>query len=237
MIEKTNGIILGGLKYGDTSKIIRIYTPEYGKISFIAKGVYNKKNPYGAALEVISISDITYYSKSNGLHLLSKAELSQYHSKIINNSELLLTATSAIELINTTQPDNAKNEALFNLTKEFLSMLNSKKYKPFNLLLRFMLEFCSVSGFELDLFLPENDRREFYYFSLNDGAFLLGGFTGKRFSKLNSPTAKKLIDFYENNADVKFDNYEKNEVINFLLEYLSFHYEKGISINSLTLLI
>lgn len=237
MIEKTNGIILGGLKYGDTSKIIRVFTKEHGKISFIVKGAYNKKNSYGATLEALSYTGITYYPKPNGLNLLSKAELIQYYTKIVNKGNSLLSALSMVELVNNTQPENAKNEELFELLLQSLQKVDNSNSLPFNILVQFVISFISVSGFEVDFSLPSNDTRQFYYFSLNDGYFILGNFAGKRFVRIDGTAAQKIKLINDNVQDVVLSRKEKNEIIYFLLEYLSFHFEKNIKINSLELLI
>ena len=42
-IETTVGIVLKTFSYGDTSKIIRCYTKDFGKISMIAKGIKTSK--------------------------------------------------------------------------------------------------------------------------------------------------------------------------------------------------
>lgn len=237
MIEKIDGIILAGMKFGDTSKIIRVFTKEHGKISFIVKGAYNKKNSYGATLEVLSYIGITYYPKSNGLNLLSKAEFIQYFTKTVNNNEKLLTALSMLELINITQPEKAINEELFELLLYSINKVNEADKESFHILVRFLISFISVSGFEVDFTLPIKEVHKYYFFSLNDGYFLNGNFSGKRFYRIEASSVKKIKLINDNIQDVILSRKEKNEILYFLLEYISFHFEKNIELNSLELLI
>ncbi len=48
---KTSALILHSFAYGDTSRILRILTPEYGLRSVIAKGAMSPRNRFGGILE------------------------------------------------------------------------------------------------------------------------------------------------------------------------------------------
>lgn len=44
MYYKTEGIILHGIKYGDTGRIVTVYTESFGRTSFILQGIHSKKS-------------------------------------------------------------------------------------------------------------------------------------------------------------------------------------------------
>src|ERR1035437_2184028 len=44
MLQKTRGIVLRSLKYGDTGIITTIYTEAFGRMSFIVQGTHGKKS-------------------------------------------------------------------------------------------------------------------------------------------------------------------------------------------------
>lgn len=48
---KTRALILHGFAYGETSRILRLLTPEYGLRSVIAKGAQRPRSRFGAVLE------------------------------------------------------------------------------------------------------------------------------------------------------------------------------------------
>ncbi|MBI5464877.1 MAG: recombination protein O N-terminal domain-containing protein, partial [Ignavibacteriales bacterium] len=43
MIVKTDAVVIKSMKYSDTSKIVALYTKEFGKLSVIAKGARANK--------------------------------------------------------------------------------------------------------------------------------------------------------------------------------------------------
>src|SRR5690606_41971163 len=43
-MEKTRGLVLTSIKYGDTSAILQVYSKDFALISIWLKGFYNKKN-------------------------------------------------------------------------------------------------------------------------------------------------------------------------------------------------
>lgn len=44
MFCKTEGIVLHGIKYGDTGRIVTVYTEAFGRTSFILQGIHSKKS-------------------------------------------------------------------------------------------------------------------------------------------------------------------------------------------------
>lgn len=48
MLQKTRGIVLHSLKYGDNGLITTIYTEAFGRMSFILQGIRGKKSPVKA---------------------------------------------------------------------------------------------------------------------------------------------------------------------------------------------
>ena len=76
MIESTDAIVLRAIKYGDTSKIVTLYTRRFGKVAVIAKGARSAKSKFGSALEPMSLIQAVFYRKENReVQLLSQADL------------------------------------------------------------------------------------------------------------------------------------------------------------------
>jgi DNA repair protein RecO (recombination protein O) len=53
-VLQSDAIVLSAIRYGETSKIVRIATREHGVISAIAKGASRPRSRFGAALQVLS---------------------------------------------------------------------------------------------------------------------------------------------------------------------------------------
>jgi DNA repair protein RecO (recombination protein O) len=74
-IEKSEAIILRTWKYGDTSRIVSLYTRRFGKLRLIAKGARSKKPRFGASLEPFTESLIVFYRKrERELQVLSSSD-------------------------------------------------------------------------------------------------------------------------------------------------------------------
>ncbi len=46
-LQKTDGLILRSIPLGETSKILTIYSKDFGKVSIIAKGARSARSRYG----------------------------------------------------------------------------------------------------------------------------------------------------------------------------------------------
>ena len=60
-LEKTKAVVLKSFPYGDTSKIARIYTREFGKISVIGKGIRKSKVLQSGYLEPLNYLNLIFY--------------------------------------------------------------------------------------------------------------------------------------------------------------------------------
>ena len=62
MLAKSPVIVLGSVKYGDSSIILKTYSEEFGLLSFIAGGVRGKKGPLRTAMvQVLNQLDVVFY--------------------------------------------------------------------------------------------------------------------------------------------------------------------------------
>ena len=73
---KTEAVVLRTRKQGETSKILSLYTKNFGKISVIAKGARSIKSKYLGALETLNyISIIIYRKEQRSLQYLREADI------------------------------------------------------------------------------------------------------------------------------------------------------------------
>jgi DNA repair protein RecO len=154
MVVTTQAIVLRSRKQGDTSKIVTLYTRQFGKLNVIAKGAREFKSKFGGALEAFSLSDIVFYYKKDtgGLYLISKAETVTSHSGILKSLERIETASQIVELVSRTMHDEEENPRLFTLLSETLNALSAGSPESLNaLLLYFYLRFIEISGFQFSL--------------------------------------------------------------------------------------
>lgn len=99
-ILTTEAVVLRGWKMGETSKILSLYTRDYGKVKVVAKGGRGPKSKFKGCLEPLTHIQVIYYDKRNrDLQLLSKADLIDPHFRIIGDTERTALSLAGAELV------------------------------------------------------------------------------------------------------------------------------------------
>lgn len=183
MIITTEAIVLKAMKYGETSRIVSLYTRDHGKVSVIAKGARAAKSKYGAALEPMSHTQVVYYDKENrDLQTLSQADLLSQFRDVIDHPDKLVVGFALIEYIQSVIHGEEAHEPLFDALLRSLKTLNTIERNPRNVLLRFLLDLSQELGFGIDLSLCLDCRQPFrddiaqslIRFDTHDGGFTCG---------------------------------------------------------------
>ncbi len=73
--EKTEAIVIRLADFSESSRVVTLFTHDFGKISALAKGAKRLKGPFEAGLDLLSRSRIVFRPKSGGLDLLTEAQL------------------------------------------------------------------------------------------------------------------------------------------------------------------
>jgi DNA repair protein RecO (recombination protein O) len=99
-ILKTEAVVMRGWKMGETSKILALYTRDYGQIKVVAKGGRGPKSKFKGCLEPLSRIGIVYYDKrTRDLQLLSQADLIDPYLRIIGDIKRTTLSLTIAELI------------------------------------------------------------------------------------------------------------------------------------------
>ena len=97
MLKEIEGIIIREIPYGETSKIIHVYTNE-GVISIMCKGAKSLKSPFRATTLKFTYGRFNIYYKENKLSTLSSVDVINPLSKIKNDITLLSYVNYITEL-------------------------------------------------------------------------------------------------------------------------------------------
>ncbi len=82
MIEEVEGIILSETLYGETSKIINVFTRKYGVIGIMAKGAKSMKSPFRASTLTFNHGVFHIKYKENKLSTLVSVDVINYYKNI-----------------------------------------------------------------------------------------------------------------------------------------------------------
>ena len=169
MDDKTQGIVLQSIRYGDTSLIVRIFTRNYGLQSFMVKGAFNRGSKNRAALfqnlNLIQFVEASRPSKST-LRYLKDVELTHVYQSVpfvMNKSAILMYVS---ELLTKTITEQEQNEALYDFIVRSMLWLDlvDGHYAKFPLF--FTLELTRHLGFY-----PKANHQEGWCFDMMEGSF------------------------------------------------------------------
>lgn len=123
--ERTEAVVLRGVDFGDTSRIITLLTPARGRISCLAKGVRRGKSPHAAALDTLNRLDILYYWKdSRSVQTLGEVAVMTRYGGIKASLEKGAYAALAAEMVLRIAHENEPGEALYNVFVRGLESLD-----------------------------------------------------------------------------------------------------------------
>ena len=71
---RTQAIILSRRDFGESDRLLKLFTPDYGKLSAIAKGARRPRSKLGGHIELFARSDVLIH-KGRNLDILVQAEL------------------------------------------------------------------------------------------------------------------------------------------------------------------
>ena len=75
MISEVEGLIIKETPYGETSKIINVFTKEYGTIGIMCKGAKSLKSKLRSSTMKLTYGKFYIYYKENKLSLLSNVDI------------------------------------------------------------------------------------------------------------------------------------------------------------------
>ena len=169
MDDKTEGIVLQSVRYGDTSLIVKVFTRTQGLKSYMLKGAFNRGAKNRVALfqnlNVISYVEVGN-PKSHTLGYLKDAQLAMvYHSlpMVMNKSAIMMYVS---ELLSKTITEQEQNEALYDFIVSSLQWLDLVESDYASFPLFFTLELTRHLGFY-----PKSNHQAGFCFDMMEGAF------------------------------------------------------------------
>jgi DNA repair protein RecO (recombination protein O) len=121
-IVEDQGLVLRSQRYRETSRIVTILTPAFGKISLIGKGAREQKSPFGAALEPLTQGHYVFYlKKERSLHLLKAASVEREFSHVLAWPAAYYLCSAALEFGLKILPDEDPAPELYGALDRFLT--------------------------------------------------------------------------------------------------------------------
>ncbi len=245
-ILKSEAIVLKTHDFRETSKIVSVYSKEYGRLQLIAKGVRSSKSKFGALLDGLNYLRIVYYFKeTRELQFLSNAELVKAFSHLRDDLNRFSYASIVAEIIYRTQMPGEGNPRLFHtIISSFEGINSSANYR--NYFNAFLIRFIEISGFHPKLRrclkCGQPPTGDYVYFDFDRGGYICEKCGGNKHSGL--PVSVDGIKFILALREYPWQNIEKLtaskktflEIENFLLYYLKMHFNELAILRSVNFL-
>ncbi|PAM94754.1 DNA repair protein RecO, partial [Flavobacterium sp. IR1] len=84
MMQKVEAIVIRTNDYGESNKIVTLFTRESGKVGVMARGAKKPKSRL-AAISQLFIHGLYLFQKSNGLGTLNQAEMIHSYKEVRND--------------------------------------------------------------------------------------------------------------------------------------------------------
>lgn len=151
-LEITDTIILKSFPYGETSKIARCYTRDFGKVSLIGKGVRKGKTLRSGYLEPLNHLSLSFYKNPRReLQIFSKAEFKNVLSALKGDVKKITYGFAIVELVDKGVTGEEPHEELFDLLVDTLNAINSATGNINVIFWYFEMKFLSLLGFRPNL--------------------------------------------------------------------------------------
>lgn len=125
-IKKAVGFVLRSIDFGESDRIVTVLSREVGKISLLAKGARKTESRFGAALELLNLSEFIYYHRE-GLKFLSQADILDAFPQLKGDYERLSTALRCARWIHRLLEEEHAEERIFSLFHQLLEVLKSQE--------------------------------------------------------------------------------------------------------------
>ncbi|MFQ6675534.1 MAG: DNA repair protein RecO [Fidelibacterota bacterium] len=242
-LEKTEAIVLKSFLYGDTSKIARCYTRDYGKISIIAKGVRSGKTLRSGYLDPPNyLSLVFYHNPRRQLQMFSRAEFEAVWSSLKNDMKKLFYGFAVVELIDRAVTGQEPHGDLFQLMADTLQAINDTTGKINRLFWFYEIRVLSLLGFRPALSECPRCHRplETGHFSLDYGELLCGRCEPQGVRPISSRALNILRTLKRGTPEeaktILLKPGDRTEVGGFLKDYLTYHIEGVGEVRSLSVL-
>lgn len=212
----TPSVVLHSRRYGDTSRIVVLFTEEYGKVSVVARGSRMPKSSYGSTLEPLTVGRVhVYYKRNRDLHTLGTAEATHTWKHLTSSLEHLEAGLQLCQLILRTQPDGVPAPEVFSLVRTTLESLEGAKADAaYRIGLAARIQLTHFMGFGLQLM--EQPGGRVLRVSLEDGQY--SPTTGYQLSgDAYAILAQPLM------VDTVVSQHDRVEVESFLQHYFAQH--------------
>jgi len=194
---RTKAIVVRRTNYGEADRIIQLITPQYGKLSAMARGVRKEKSKLAGGIELLARCDVTLATgRSGDLYTLTGARLETFYRNIMSDYDHLQFGYEAIKQVSKAA-DALDEPAFFDLLDQTFQWLDNERINLKVTKAWFWLQLAILLGVGMNLATDDNGMKlveeTHYDFDGTQGVFVFrenGRFTSDHIKILRLLSAR-----------------------------------------------
>jgi len=225
---KLEGIVINKNDLNDSDRFLKIFTPNFGKVDVLVKGIKKSKKRDKIAADVLSYCKVVGYKKGQNF-IGSSIELINSYEFIRKDIDKVGTALYMFSILNNILNDSQQNNDLFQLVCKSLKYINEEKekYKYITLLLFFMNKVITLEGVS---YIFQDGK----YFSIKESyigkhqyvdSLLL---SDEEYKVISAIKNHKIRDLLKNSINIK----SLFNVLKVYEKYLNYHLEINLNVKN-----
>jgi len=222
MLAKTPALVLGAVKYGDNSIILKTYTREEGIKTFIVGGIHGKKGTIKPSMvQVLSQLSLVYYTHGKGeLRRIKEAGMARHYHQLWYDPVKSSLAMFLAEILSHVLKEEETNPSLYNYLINAFIELDEMKEGIGNFHLFFLLRLSRFLGF-----FPQLPAANQPFFDLQSGIYSSSSVAHYHF--LNIAESELWLKLQEaerrDSLTISITKKERASLLEFMLTYYRLH--------------
>jgi len=132
---KINAFVIRATRLTETSRVVTLFTNEFGKVKAVAKGVDRPKSKMAGMIELFNLLEAVLYKKeSSELGTLSEASVIEGYPKFAGEPRKYGFGSAWCEILDKTSHPDHPRPRTFDLTGKYFRILNQSKPEKSGLL-------------------------------------------------------------------------------------------------------
>jgi len=237
MIQRTKGIVIKTITYGESGLVVKVFTEELGMQSYLVKGIGGKRSGNKSAFfQPLNLLDLVVYHKENkSLHHLKEVQpeyvYQHVHNDVVKRSLLLFVN----ELLYKSLHEEVANRSLFHWLHHALIWLDLADHHVADFHLMVMIQLSQHLGF----YPKKGDARTYSVFDLQEGLF--GQQLPSHPYYISGEVVMHLIhlmdaSFELSSAATAFSTAQRRDLLDTLITYYKLHIPSFTGFKSLEIL-
>lgn len=235
MQQKTKGIVLHYLKFGETGMIVTVYTEAFGRTSFLMQGIRGKKAKVKAnLLQPLYLLDMEIsYKAGRDLQRVIEMKIAKPFTSIPLDIRKSTQAIFLAEFLNKVLKEEESRPELFNFLYNSIQILDVIETGIANFHLVFLLKLAKFLGFGPS----DNYSEKTPYFDIKDGIFVPYKPAHEYFllPEKSRIIAELLRIDFESLPNFRVHHSLRDDLLEAIIVYYSVHFNRSLNIKSLSI--